>query len=85
MHFQNPANLYVERVSLPGLWSFLFGPLYFAAKGVWTHAIVSVLLALATFGLSWLIYPFFAAQIMETHYLRRGWIPVSKKKRAATR
>ena len=45
------------------------GFIYFAVKGIWTHAIAALLLAILTFGLSWLIYPVFARQIVETHYL----------------
>jgi hypothetical protein len=34
-------------------------------------------LAFLTFGISWLIYPFFARRIVETNYLRKGWVPVN--------
>src|SRR6266478_708588 len=78
MRFQNSSNFYVEQVSLPFLWTLLFGPLYFAVKGVWTHAIVSAIVGICTFGLSWLIYPFFASKIMRTHYLRKGWIEIGE-------
>ena len=74
MRFKNPANGYIEEVNYAPLWCLLFGSIYFAVKGVWTHAVVSLLLALGTAGISWLIYPFFATQIMRTNYLRRGWI-----------
>ena len=52
----------------------LFGCIYFAAKGVWTHAVAGLILAIATGGISWVIYPFFAGKIMRTHYLRKGWM-----------
>jgi hypothetical protein len=71
MRFENPSNGYVEEVTLAPLWCLLFGCIYFAVKGVLTHAVAALLLAFFTFGLSWLIYPFFASQIMRTHYLRR--------------
>jgi hypothetical protein len=51
----------------------LFGPFYFAIKGIWSHAIISFVLACATVGISWLIYPFWAKRIVEASYLRRGW------------
>jgi len=51
------------------------GCLYFAAKGVWTHAVAGLFLALLTGGISRLVYPFFATRIMRTHYLRKGWRP----------
>jgi hypothetical protein len=73
MRFENPVNGYVAEVSSPGLWSFLFGPLYFAINGVWTHAVASLFIAPVTLGLSWLNYPFFASGIMRGHYLGMGW------------
>jgi hypothetical protein len=77
MVFRNPANGYEERIESAWLWTLLFGCFYFAVKGVWTHAIAAFLLALMTYGLSWLVYPFFANRIMETHFLRKGWIKVN--------
>lgn len=72
MRFENPANGYVEKVTAAPLWCLLFGCVYFAVKGVWTHAVAA--LAIFTLGISWLVYPCFVTQIMRTHYLRRGWI-----------
>lgn len=89
MYFQNPNNGYIEQVSLPFLWTLLFGPIYFAVKGVWTHAVVSFLLAGITAGISWLFYPFFAKRVVQTNYLRRGWLPLSyaevRRKEAAAK
>lgn len=39
-----------------------------------THAVAALLAALVTGGLFWIVYPFFAARIMRTHYLRKGWV-----------
>lgn len=36
------------------LWRLLFGGFYFAVKGVWTHAVAGLLLAMITFELSWI-------------------------------
>jgi hypothetical protein len=77
-YFQNPSNGYIEEVSQPFLWTLLFGPLYFAVRGVWTHAAAAFFLAIVTAFISWLIYPFFARQILETNYLRKGWIPLTR-------
>ena len=74
MRFKNPANGYVEEITNAPLWCLLFGCIYFAVKGVWTHAVAALLLALVTGSLSWFVYPFFATQVMRTSYLRRGWI-----------
>jgi peptidoglycan biosynthesis protein MviN/MurJ (putative lipid II flippase) len=59
--------------SLAFLWTLLFGPLYFAYKGVWRHALISAVAALVTMGFSWLIYPFFAHGAVSNHYWRLGW------------
>lgn len=78
MKFQNPSNGYVEEVSsVAWLWVLLFGVIYFAVKGVWTHAFAGLFLAIITGGISWLIYPFFASGIMRKHYLKRGWVEVA--------
>lgn len=80
----NPMNGRRERVGNP-FWGVLFGgSFYFAIKGVWTHAVVSFILAVITFGFSWLVYPFFARSIMETHYERSGWRRVGWGHPAAT-
>jgi hypothetical protein len=76
MGFVNPVSGRVERLESVWLWVLLFGWLYFAAKGVWFHAVAGLLLALCTGGLSWLVYPFFARRIMRAHYRRRGWQPL---------
>lgn len=72
--FKNPHNDYVVEVSgLAWFWTLLFGCLYFAVRGVWKHVFISLILSILTFGLSWLIYPFFARGILEKHYLVNGW------------
>ena len=76
MVFKNPSNDYIEETSLCALWVLLFGCFYFAVKGVWRHTFVSFILALLTGGMSWLIYPFLASNIMRAHYLKKGWIEI---------
>jgi hypothetical protein len=73
MVFRNPANGYTESASVPFLWCFLFGTLYFMFKGVWRHVLISFVVAVCTLGLGWLIYPFFAKGIIASSYGRRGW------------
>jgi len=77
MKFKHPANGYVEEISeLTWLWALLFGAIYFAVKGVWGHVFLGLVLALCTFGVSWLIYPFFAKSILEKRYRHNGWIEI---------
>jgi len=73
MRFEHPTNGYVETANYPALWCLLFGPVYFAFKGIWTQAAASLLLAIFTGGLSWFVYPFFARRQVQKHYLRQGW------------
>lgn len=72
--FRNPANNHVEKFDRPWLWTLLFGAFYFLSKGIWTHFLLYLLLVPLTFGLAWFVYPFFAASIVESHCLRKGWI-----------
>ncbi len=73
LRFRNPENGSTEEVSHPGLWTLLFGSFYFALRREWAHALASFIAALLSFGLSWLVYPFFAHEIMRVHYLKSGW------------
>lgn len=77
VRFRNPMNGHTEEVPR-NVWVYvlLFGGIYFAIKGVWTHAVASFVAAFFTFGASWLVYPIFAKKVMLTHYLRNGWIQV---------
>lgn len=76
MEFTNSQNGHKELAYTPmsWLWVFLLGPLYWAYRGVWTHFVVHLVLAIATFGICHFIYPFFTYQILEKHYLHKGWV-----------
>ena len=78
LRFKNPSNGYVEEVPHPGLWCLIFGCFYLGYKGAWGPAVIAFLLACVTFGLSWLIFPFFAKGLIRTVYLRKGWIEVQQ-------
>ena len=73
MKFTNLQNGNTEECTSPWLWTLLFGPFYFLFKGIWTHAVISLVLSICTFGLSALFYPVFADIIVRNHYLRNGW------------
>jgi hypothetical protein len=64
----------VKKYQPPACVSFSLDFLYFAVKGAWRQAIVGLVLVLITFEVSWLIYPFFAREILRNHYLRNGWV-----------
>jgi len=75
--FRNPSNNHIVEISkLAWLWVFLWAPIYFSIKGIWSHSIVSIVLAVCTFGLSTFIYPFFAKSILKNYYLNNGWIEI---------
>jgi len=68
VRFRNPDNGYIETSTFPFLWSLLFGVFYYAMKGLWFAAILSIL-----FFPSWLVLPFLARRMLTNHYLRMGW------------
>ena len=73
--FKNPSNDYVETASsFAWLWTILWAPLYFAFKGIWSHAVVSLVLGICTFGVSSIVYAFFANSIVGNNYSKKGWI-----------
>lgn len=74
LRLRHPTNGYVKVLGSPGFLCLLFGPLYFVAHGIWTHAVISAVLAVATMGLSWVIYPLAAGSIVRDYYLSRGWV-----------
>ena len=78
MKFKNPTNDYTEEVSdgFSWLWCFLFGPIYWAVKGVWRHFVASLILSFVTFGISWFVYPFYTYKIIRNHYNKIGWTEI---------
>lgn len=82
--FENPANGRTEMVSSrDGVWAFLGGPFYFAAKGEWLHAAIHALLTVVSFLLwpigllmalgVWFGYACATPTILEARYWRLGW------------
>ena len=57
MKFENPHNGYIENtggadVTMVWFWVLLFGPLYWAIKGVWRHVFVNMVLIYIIFEVS---------------------------------
>ena len=77
--FTNPQNNHQEDVHLAWLWALLFGPLYFAYKRCFGHAIIAFTLAVMSFGLTFIIYAFFANKIVCNNYLSRGWLKATQQ------
>lgn len=88
MKFKNPQNDYVEEVtsSMHWLWAFLWTPIYYAVKGIWTHAIASFVLNWVVGGATifvgtiifGVVYAFMNKSIVRKHYLKKGWIEVTE-------
>jgi membrane protein insertase Oxa1/YidC/SpoIIIJ len=53
---------------------FFFGLFWYLYKGLWGWAIISLCLALITFGISWLIFPFFANEHYAAALLKRCYL-----------
>lgn len=82
--FKNPRTGDQVSIEKAGLWTFLFGPLYFAHRGIWSHAAISFVVALVTYGVGWLVYPFFARGILRKHLVAQGWTAIKEPLRAST-
>jgi hypothetical protein len=74
--FKNPRTGDQVSIENAALWTFLFGPLYFAHRGIWSHAGISFVVAIVTSGIGWLVYPFFARGIIRKHLLAQSWTAV---------
>lgn len=74
--FQNPVNGYTVTIEGPFLGSFLIGPLYIGLKGAWGPAVGYFLLACATAGFFWFVFPFLASGILRRHFLGQGWTEI---------
>ncbi len=74
MRMTNPSGASVKVAGPTSwLWVLLFGSLYFLVKGMLGHMFISAIIAVFTFGISWLIYPFFTYRIIKNHYIHKGW------------
>jgi hypothetical protein len=71
--FENPANGYVLECHSPSIYALVFGPFAFFRWSIWLQGIVLVALTAGTFGLVWLLLPFFVTGMIRQHYLVAGW------------
>lgn len=71
--FADPISGSQVDITSAGVWTFLFGSFYFAHRGIWSHAAISLVLAIITYGLSWIVYPFFGQGIVRQHLIAKGW------------
>ena len=83
--FREPATGKTVNIANAGLWTLLFGCFYFLLRGVYTHALISAGAAIITAGISWLIYPFFAQNIVRNHMVRERWVAAAGPSRPVDR
>ena len=71
----HPVNDSTEDIWEGFSWPCLFcGFLWYMYKGMWGWGIIVAILAFATFGISWLIFPFFANGQYAKSLLERGYL-----------
>ena len=52
----------------------LLGFIWYLYKGLWGWGLIALILAIATFGFSWLAFPFFANDQYTKSLLKRGYL-----------
>jgi len=74
--FENPKNRYTEsyNTTKSPIWCALFGPFYWLVRRNWFHAVLSVVPAIFTYGLSNIVYAFFANKVNISDYGKKGWV-----------
>lgn len=54
-------------------WPCLFGGfMWFFSKGMWGWGVIALILTIGTFGIAWLIFPFFANGLYAKAFLQKG-------------
>ena len=53
---------------------FFFGFFWYLYKGMWGWAVISFFVSIATFGIAWLFFPFFANAQYANSLLKRGYL-----------
>lgn len=79
--YKNPTNGYKETIEeISKLWATLFGPAYFAVRGVWSWAVIAFIISFITLAISPIVYLIAcviiglnAPTILEKHYNKMGW------------
>lgn len=55
-----------------------FGPLWYAAKGLWLWAVAELFIVCFTCGCAWIIFPFFANKMHRKHLESQGYLSDSQ-------
>ena len=79
MKFRNPNNGYTEAVGWQCVfWALLFNWVYLIYRRAYFWGVVWLVAAFVTFGVSWLVLPFFGRPILRGVYYRSGWETVKQ-------
>lgn len=71
----NPTNGAVEEIWEGFSWPCLFlGFIWYIYKGMWGWGVITLILAILTWGLSWLVFPFFANEQYAKSLLKQGYL-----------
>lgn len=74
-YFTNPSNRYYEKTdNWLFLWYLLFGSFYLLYKGAWVWAVITLIAAACTYGISHFFFVFIARWMVENNYQKKGWI-----------
>ncbi|WP_152603460.1 MULTISPECIES: hypothetical protein [Burkholderia] len=89
--FENPANGYRETINptASGVAAIIFGPLYFAVKGIWGCALAEFLISCVLIAIhpALILVAFliqatiggFASDMLAKRYLQRGWKEIKEE------
>ena len=71
----NPVNGATEEIWEGFSWPcLLLDFFWFIYKGMWGWALISLILAVATVGFSWVVFPFFANSLFANYLLKQGYL-----------
>lgn len=68
----NLKIIIMKLIVIVQFYGLLVAPIYFIIRGIWIHAILSLILSAFTLGLSGLIYGLFTFSILKKYYLKKG-------------
>ena len=71
----HPVNNHPEKIYTGFSWPcFFFGPFWYLYKGIWGWALICWVTAMLTWGISVVIFPFFANKTHQDSLLKKGYL-----------
>ncbi|HHY06891.1 MAG TPA: hypothetical protein GX532_07965 [Clostridia bacterium] len=82
INLQNDIGM-VKQVKVGFSWTALFfGVFVPILRGDWKWALIMVFLAIITFGISWIVFPFVYNKIYINNLLEKGYLPADDNSRS---